>query len=137
MVEHGIGEEKFELEMSQESSGSQSTVRLLRYIIPALENGSMAIIDEFESNLHPALFQPLLDLLLRPRHNPNNTQMIFTTHQPEVINLLGKAHIYLVERDGVNSEAWRLDDMAGVRKDVNLTGQYLAGAFGAIPRVAL
>jgi uncharacterized protein len=137
LVEHGSGKETFELEMHKESSGSQSTIHLLRYILPGLENGGVTIIDEFESKLHPALFQPMLDLLLRPRHNPNNTQMIFTTHHPEVINLLGKAYIYLVEREGINSEAWRLDDMSGVRKDVNLTGQYLAGAFGAIPRVAL
>lgn len=136
-MQHSHGDDEFNLFLLQESSGTQSVIMLLRHIIPSLENGGMSVIDEFESDLHPALFQPILDLFLREKHNPNNAQTIFTTHRPEVLNLLGKSQVYLVEKEGVFSEAWRLDDMSGVRKDISLSGQYMAGAFGAIPRVEL
>ena len=42
----------------------------------------------------------------------------------------------LVEKDEQgNSDAWRLDSIQGVRKDDNLYAKYMAGAYGAVPRI--
>ncbi|MGI9339226.1 MAG: AAA family ATPase, partial [Psychrobacter sp.] len=65
----------------------------------------------------------------------HNAQLIFSCHTPEVFNLLNKHQIYLVEKYEQSSEAWRLDEMEGVRNDDNLYAKYMAGAFDAIPNL--
>jgi hypothetical protein len=37
--------------------------------------------------------------------------------------------------DGLESRAWRLDSVEGVRSDENRVSKYLAGAYGAVPRL--
>ncbi len=44
----------------------------------------------------------------------------------------------LVEKnENGETEAWRLDDMTGVRADDNYYTKYIAGAYGARPKVIL
>jgi hypothetical protein len=40
-----------------------------------------------------------------------------------------------VEKQDQVSEAWRLDQVAGIRADDNLYAKYMAGALEAIPNV--
>ncbi len=49
--------------------------------------------------------------------------------------MLQKSQILLVEKEGLNSHAWRLDSMEGVRSDENRVAKYLAGTYGAVPRL--
>jgi len=103
--------------------------------LPALNAGGLAIIDELESDLHPHMLTPILNLFFSPKTNPHNAQIIFTTHAIEVMNQLHKAQIVLVEKDAAcESDAWRLDDIKGVRVEDNLYAKYMAGAYGAIPQ---
>jgi hypothetical protein len=42
----------------------------------------------------------------------------------------------LVEKDeNCESTAWRLDEVEGVRNDDNFYAKYMAGAYGAVPRL--
>jgi uncharacterized protein len=100
-----------------------------------LENGGVIAYDELESDLHPHMLGPLLDLFANPETNPHRAQIIFTCHATEVLRLLQKSQVMLVEKDGLESQAWRLDSMEGVRIDDNRAAKYLAGAYGAIPRL--
>ncbi len=120
----------------QESSGTQSAFVLLEKILPALEHGGIVIIDEMESDLHPAMITALLDLFMDRERNPHNAQIIFTCHSHEVLNDLQKDQVLLIEKnpDG-NSETWRLGDMKGIRRDDNLYAKYRAGAYGAVPNL--
>ena len=71
-----------------------------------------------------------------PATNPHNAQIIFTCHSVEILNLLHKSQVMLVQKDeSCASEAWRLDSMQGVRNDDNLYAKYMGGAYGAIPNV--
>ncbi|WP_295440741.1 ATP-binding protein [uncultured Thiodictyon sp.] len=133
---HRNGERKVEQLLMQESSGTQSAFVLLSQILPVLMSGGVAVIDELEANLHPHMLHPLLGLFLDPEINPYNAQVIFTCHASEVLNLLTKAQVMLVEKDaGLFSHAWRIDTMRGVRADDNLYAKYMAGAYGAVPGV--
>ena len=132
---HNIGDESFELIFLEESNGTQSAYSLLGLILPILKNGGVAIIDELDNDLHPLLLPAILDLFRSSHHNPHNAQLIFSCHTPEVFNLLNKHQIYLVEKYEQASEAWRLDEMEGVRNDDNLYAKYMAGAFDAIPNL--
>jgi hypothetical protein len=127
---------QFELEFSQESSGTQGAFVLLARLLPALTTGGLAIIDEFENDLHPHMLGPILDLFGSRVTNPNGAQLMFTCHAIEVLNILHKSQITLVEKDDKNeSSAWRLDSVDGIRHDDNFYAKYMAGAYGAIPQL--
>ena len=127
---------RFSLSLLQESSGTQGALLLLSKLLPVLEYGGMAVIDELEADLHPHMLEPILELFFNTHTNPHNAQLIFTCHAAEVLNLLHKSQIVLVEKDeNHSSQAWRLDSVLGVRADDNLYAKYMAGAYSAIPDI--
>lgn len=125
-----------ELNFFAESSGTQGAFVLLSGIVPALETGSIVVIDELESDLHPHMIPEIMNLFFYPETNPHNAQMIFTCHAMEVLSHLHKGQITLVEKNRqCESDAWRLDEMKGVRADDNFYAKYMAGAYGAVPNL--
>lgn len=130
---HKSENQQFELSMFEESSGTQSAFVLLRALLPVLANGGVAIIDEIDNDLHPHMLPQILELFKFEHTNPHQAQLIFTCHTPEVLNLLKKHQVYLVEKNNQESEAWRLDEIQGLRADDNLYAKYMAGALGAVP----
>ena len=115
---------------------AQPPVPPVSRILPALQQGGLVVIDELEADLHPHMLTPILDLFFSPKTNPHNAQVIFTSHAIEVLSLLHKSQVVLVEKnDQCQSDAWRLDTVKGVRVDDNLYAKYMAGAYGAIPQL--
>jgi energy-coupling factor transporter ATP-binding protein EcfA2 len=133
---HRIKDRDYPLPFMFESSGTHTAFVMLSRILPVLRTGGVAVIDEFESNLHPNMLEAMLDLFGSPISNPLNAQLIFATHSAYVLNLLQKSQILLVEKneDG-ESECFRLDEVEGVRTDENFSAKYLAGAYGGVPRL--
>lgn len=132
---HGVNEKQFKLPFFEESSGTKSLFVLLRRLLPVLQSGGLAIIDEIDNDLHPHMLPVILELFKFEHTNPKNAQIIFTCHTPEVLNILKKHQVYLVEKTDLHSEAWRLDEMSGIRVDDNLYAKYYAGALGATPNI--
>jgi predicted ATPase len=108
---------------------------MLAQVLPILTFGGIAIIDEIDNDLHPHMLPKILDWFRFEHTNPHSAQIIFTCHTPEVLNLLMKHQVYLVEKTNQNSEAWRLDDVKGLRADDNLYAKYMAGALSAVPNL--
>jgi len=69
---------EFRLPFALESSGTQGAFVLLARLLEALENGGLAVIDEFENGLHPHMLEPILDLFANPATNPHQAQLLFT-----------------------------------------------------------
>lgn len=133
---HEINDRIFELPFINESSGTRSAFTLLSKVLPVLEKGGFAIIDELESDLHPHMLSAFLDLFISPETNPRNAQLLFSTHSHEVLNSLMKEQLLLVEKDEqLNTDAYRLDEVEGVRSDDNFYAKYMAGAYGAVPEI--
>ena len=130
---HKAGDRVFELPFLQESTGTQSAFVLLSLVLPVLMNGGLAVIDEIDNDLHPHMLPKLLDWFRFEHTNPHQAQIIFTCHTPEVINLLSKHQVYLVEKEEQCTQSWRLDEVKGVRADDNLYAKYMAGALSAVP----
>lgn len=132
-LHHTADGKSFELPFFEESSGTQSAFVLLEPILKTLQQGGVAVIDELDNDLHPHLVPILLEWFRFEHTNPKQAQLIFTCHTPEVLNLLQKHQVYLVEKTGQCSEAWRADEIVGLRADDNLYAKYMAGALGAVP----
>ena len=135
-VAHTFGDEKIYLPMQYESSGTKQLFVLLKAILVVLAKGGVAVLDEFDVNLHPEMVLSLFDLFVQPETNPKNAQLLFSTHSHRVLSKLDKYQIILTEKNEKGgSEAWRLDDMSGVRADDNFFSKYIAGAYGAVPKL--
>ncbi len=116
---------------------SRGTARLLAAAAPwlrALDRGSVLLIDEFESSLHPHITRQLLMMASQAPHNP---QIIFTTHDCNLLDsdLLRRDQVWFTEKDrGGATDLYSLWDYK-VRKDENYRLGYLQGRYGAIPFV--
>lgn len=129
---------KESLDMRYESSGTRQLLVLLRTMLSVLDKGGVAVLDEIDVNLHPEMVIALFNLFVQPETNPNNAQLIFSTHSHLVLSNLSKYQITLVEKDknGV-SNSWRLDEMSNIRSGENYYLKYITGAYGAFPNVRI
>lgn len=122
--------------VNYESSGTQKILILLEVILFVLNTGSVAVIDELDAFLHPDIFTEIIDLFMSIQSNPKGAQIIFSSQNYSPLSSLDKQQIILVEKSRKGeTEVWRLDEMEGVRADDNFYTKYLAGAYGAIPRI--
>ena len=135
-VAHTFNQQKQYLPLQYESSGTKQLLLILKTILQVLAKGGVTVLDEFDVNLHPDVVRSLFDLFLHPETNPHNAQLLFSTHSHMILSKLDKYQIVLVEKNenGI-SESWRLDEVAGVRVDDNYYSKYIAGAYGAIPKI--
>ena len=132
---HQSRDTEFRLPFALESSGTQGAFVLLARLLEALERGGLAIIDEFENDLHPHMLEPILDLFANPATNPHQAQLLFTCHAIEVLNLVHKSQVMLVQKNAdCESTATRMDAVVGIRNDDNFYAKYMAGAYGAVPQ---
>lgn len=141
VAEHHIGSQTYIRALMQESRGTQALFVLLRYLLPVLESGGVAFIDEFESGLHPHMVRAIVHLFFNPATNPNNAQLIATFHTDFLLrDTLHKYQVYLVEKDeDLISYSYRLDSIRkskggkSPRNVENLLEKYHSGAYGGIP----
>jgi len=138
-LRHAVDDDDPWLPLYDESNGTQTMFRLGIPVIQALSDGTILVVDELESSLHPLLAIELVNLFNNPRSNPKNAQLFFTTHDS---NLLGttigepvvrRDQVYLTEKDKTGATViYPLTDYKP-RKSENLERGYLQGRYGAIP----
>jgi len=129
--------QKQQLPIQYESAGTKQLFILLKTILKVLGQVGIAVLDEIDINLHPEMVLALFDLFLDPHTNAKNAQLLLSTHSHLILSKLDKYQIVLVEKneDGF-SESWRLDEMGSdVRADDNYYAKYIAGAYGAVPKI--
>ena len=100
-----------------------------------LKHGGVFVVDELESSLHTLLALKVVELFNGKDSNPNFAQLIFTTHETQLLNYDGvrKDEVWLTEKTKRGStEIIPLSDF-NIHKNNNLRNGYLAGRFGAIP----
>lgn len=120
-----------------QSSGTKSLyLQLWRYRI-ALSLGDTLVLDEFDINLHPDLLPMLVDFFDDPKKNVKNAQLIFTTHNTDIMDKLGKYRVVLVNKQDNESFLYRLDEIPGdiLRNDRPITPIYKAGKIGGKPKL--
>ncbi|MEI7621101.1 MAG: ATP-binding protein [Candidatus Moraniibacteriota bacterium] len=135
-VAHMFKGQKQYLPIEYESSGTRQLFMLLKTILRVLATGGVAVLDEFDVNLHPDMAVALLDFFVQPETNIKNAQLLFSTHSHIVLSKLDKYQIILTEKnESGETESWRLDEVTGVRADDNYYTKYIAGAYGAVPKL--
>lgn len=128
---------QYKLSFFHQSSGTQSLfIGLFRYRF-ALTQGGVLILDEFDTTLHPHILPLLLELFIDKDNNPNDCQLIFTTHNDKIMEYMGKYRTILVVKDDNESFSYRLDEIPGdiLRNDRPISPIYNDGKIGGIPKI--
>ena len=124
------------LNIEEESLGTQVIFNFIPFIRDAIDNQKVIIVDELDKSLHPFLVQYIVEMFNDPEINKSNAQLIFNTHDTNLLNLnvLRRDQIWFTEKNNENgaSDLYSLSDFS-VRKSENVEKGYLLGRYGAIP----
>ncbi len=128
----------------RESAGTNKALHLSGPILRTLTNGGVLIIDEIEAKLHPIMTIETIGLFLDGKSNPNNAQLIFATHDTNLLSYstLRRDQIYFAEKNHWEStEIYSLSDFRYInnskeRPDTDKEKRYFEGRYGAIPILA-
>jgi uncharacterized protein len=120
-----------------ESSGTKALFRSLARYKLVLIVGGVLVLDEFDINLHPHILPKLIGLFLNKETNKRDAQLIFSTHNSEILDILGRYRTYLVNKESNESYAYRLDEIPGdiLRNDRSILPIYNDGKIGGIPKI--
>ncbi len=129
----------YSLPLKEESTGTNRLFALGGLVLISLKKGTVLFFDELDSSLHPFISRFLVKLFLNPISNPKNAQLIFTTHEPSILDkeLLRADQIWFTEKTPEGAtELFSAQDFDGVREDVPFDKWYMAGKFGAVPHIS-
>lgn len=130
-------DEVYTLTAYDQSSGTMALFRRLAMYWMVLSDGGVLVMDEFDQNCHPMLLPSLIDLFSNPEKNPHNAQFLFTAHNSDVMDELGKYRTMLVMKKDGESYSYRLDEIPGdlIRNDRSISALYREGKIGGIPNL--
>ena len=122
--------------VDEESNGTIRMFSLVGAWVMALQNGRVLVVDELDTRLHYFLCEFLIKLFHDPTQNRKNAQLIFNTHNTNLLdlNLFRRDQIWFTEKD---PETGKTDLYSLVefkpRKDKDIKKDYIMGRYGAIP----
>jgi uncharacterized protein len=138
-LQHQLNDDDSWLPLEEESEGTKTLFKMAPSVFETIDTGGVLVIDELESSLHPALGLAIIELFNSPKTNPNNAQLIFTTHDTNLLGTtlgeppLRRDQVWFAEKDKDGaSKIYPLTDYKP-RNSENLERGYLQGRYGAIP----
>lgn len=135
MQHKGADDDLIDFKFEEESEGTQRLIHLAPAFADLLESEKVYFIDELDRRLHPNLSKSLIELYLELHIKRKNRQLIFVTHESNLLDLnyFRRDEIWFAEKD--KNGASHLSSLADfkVRSDLNIKNGYLNGRFGAIP----
>ena len=137
-IEEDGQESRFELQIGQESHGTQTFFSRIGPWLQSLDAGATLLVDEIEASMHPLLTRHLVETMQHKVTNKKQAQLIFTTHDCMLLDqkLLRRDQIWFAEKNERTAETdvYALTDFSP-RKEENVRKGYLQGRYGAIPFV--
>ncbi|MFN8787518.1 MAG: AAA family ATPase, partial [Pseudanabaena sp.] len=140
--------ELFDLD-THESEGTKRLFALAGLLIDTLKKGRILFVDEFDSSIHPLITCAIIDLFNSKETNPNNAQIIFITHDTNLLShkIFRRDQIWFAEKDEKGSthlyslaeykipteEDSKEETFKKVRNDASFEDNYIHGKYGAIP----
>lgn len=139
---HRGADTDIELDAEEESLGTLVWFGLVGPAIDALGKGTVLLVDELDSSLHPDLVERLVRMFQDPEKNPRRAQLVFNSHDTTLLGgavdnrLLGRDQIWFTQKlnDG-RSELYPLTRF-DPRKQEAVGKRYLGGWYGAKPILA-
>ena len=120
-----------------DSTGTKKIAALASYVIEALEQGKILIIDELDSSIHFKLTRAIVAMFNNELNE--SAQMIFTVHDINLMDckrMFRKEQIWFVHKDEEGVYVYSLADFTaedGIRDTTDIIEKYKKGVLGALP----
>lgn len=121
-----------------DSTGTKKMVAIASYIIEALEEGKILVVDEIDSSLHFKLTRAIVSLFNNELNS--RAQLIFTVHDVTLLDckrLFRRDQIWFASKDGSGVKLYSLASFAaegeGARGENDIMERYRSGDLGALP----
>ena len=120
-----------------DSTGTKKIAAIAGYVIEALEQGRILVVDELDSSIHFKLTRAIVAMFNNELNE--NAQMIFTVHDINLMDckrLFRKEQIWFVHKDEAGVYVYSLADFTaakGVRDTSDIIEKYRKGTLGALP----
>ena len=134
---HLVDSKKKFLLIDSQSSGTKALFRVLGLYSQALELGSIVVHDEFDLHLHQHIIPKIIHLFTDPEINPRGAQLLVSSHDDRIMDLLGRYRTILVNKEQNESYLYRIDEFPGdlVRNDRSMIAAYHEGKLGGVPHL--
>lgn len=123
------------LDLEQESLGTQYLLSLLPALLTTLKHGRVLVLDEITTSLHTHIARCLVSLFVSKVHNPKGAQLIFSTHDTNLLapGLLRRDEAWLADKS--NQGVTSITPLSTYKTKItdNIERGYLQGRFGAVP----
>ncbi len=131
----GKGGENFPINWPEESAGTRRFFSVLGPWLAVVQNGQVLCVDELETSLHPSLAAELLRLLFKLTNAQSRSQILFTTHNPLLLDmtLLRRDQIWFADKNQEGESFLYPLTNYKPRADESLVRGYLSGRYGAVP----
>ncbi len=119
-----------------ESDGTKKILALSAPILDTLQRGEVLVIDELDARLHPSMTRSIIELFNSQKTNPKNAQLIFTTHDINLLShkFLRRDQIWFTEKNHQGAtDLYSLVEFADIKNNDTFEKDYIQGRYGAIP----
>lgn len=118
--------------MPYASNGTRRLFYIIHHLLWCIENKVPCVIDEFDTYLHFTILEKILDVAnVEP-----DLQLIISSHNHLIMNRLDKYQIFLVEKNDLQTEVYRLDSVdKKLRNTENFFLNYISGKYGGINNI--
>ncbi len=122
--------------LAQESAGTRRFIEIFPFLQFVLDAGGVAVIDELDADVHPLLIPELFRWFYDKQRNPNGAQLLFTAHNPAILDELEKEQVFFSEKpSGKPTRIYGAREIKGLRREPSLMKKYLSGELGAVPHI--
>jgi ABC-type transport system involved in cytochrome c biogenesis ATPase subunit len=135
LVHRAPGGTALPLRWETESAGTHRLFALAGPWFDILQAGRVVCIDELETSMHPLMVRELLRLLFSSQENTRQAQILFTTHNPLLLDptLIRRDQVWFADKDNEGmAHLYPLTDYEP-RQGESLVRGYMAGRYGAVP----
>lgn len=125
------------LSLEEESYGTRALFDLAGPILHTLGSGFTLVVDEFNLGLHPTTVRSLIALFCNSKINVKNAQLIFTTHDPTIVDqaYFARDQVWLLEKSEKDLSTNLVHFSDFDEDDRSFSDGYLQGRYGTLPHV--
>jgi len=120
--------------LNEESAGTKQLFSMFFFLLHAIKNGRVFMLDEFDLSLHTKLAEFVIDLF----HAGSTAQFLFTSHNTNLIDVkrFRRDQIcFTNKKEDGSTELYSLYDHKDFRENMDAEKGYMQGRFDAIPYV--
>jgi len=122
--------------LAEESMGTRRFIEIFPLLQLVLDIGGLAVIDELDTDIHPLLVPELFRWFYDKERNPKGAQLLFTAHNPAILDELEKEQVFFSEKlTGRPTRIYGAREIKALRREASLYRKYLSGELGAVPHV--